>query len=58
VQIGVDGERGMMGRGKVGLEKIISGGNKGREMGKHRRGREEEREEPSMAASMQAGLLD
>jgi hypothetical protein len=47
-----DGESGMMGRGKEGPEKIISGGNNGRQMGKNRRGRVEEREEPGMVASV------
>jgi hypothetical protein len=55
---GVEGERGTEGRGKGGLEKIINGGNKGRQRGKNRRGTEEDREEPSVAASEQAGLLD
>jgi hypothetical protein len=54
----VDGERGTMGRGKVGPEEITSGGNKGGQREKHGRGREEDREEPSMAASEQPGLLD
>jgi hypothetical protein len=47
-----------MGRGKEGPEKITSGGNKGGNMGKNGRGREEDREEPSMVAPEQAGLLD
>jgi hypothetical protein len=55
---GEDRERGRMERGKDGLEKITSGGNKGGQMGKHGRGREEDREEPGTAASEQAGLLD
>jgi hypothetical protein len=51
VKRGVDGERGMMGRGKVGPEGITSGVNKGGQMGKHWRGREKDREEPGAAAS-------
>jgi hypothetical protein len=58
VKRGVDGERGAMGRGKVGPEEVTSGGNKGGQMGKHGRGREEDREEPSAVASEQPGLLD
>jgi hypothetical protein len=58
VKTGVDRERGAMGRGKEGWEKIISGGNKGRQMGKNGRGRMEEREEPGAVASVQAGHLD
>jgi hypothetical protein len=54
----VDGERGAMGRGKVGLEEITRGGNKGGQIGKTGRGREEERGEPGMAAPKQAGLLE
>jgi hypothetical protein len=54
----VDGERGATGRGKGGPEKINNGGNKGRQIGKNGRGREEHREEPSMVASEQTGLLD
>jgi hypothetical protein len=46
-----NGERGIMGRGKGGLEEIFNGGNKGGHMGKNGRGREEDREEPSVAAS-------
>jgi hypothetical protein len=46
------GERGVMGRGNVYLEKIISRGNEGGQIGKHGIGRVEEREEPSMVASM------
>jgi hypothetical protein len=48
----------LVGRGKEGPEKINSRGNKGRQMGKHSRGRLEDRGEPSMAASMQIGYLD
>jgi hypothetical protein len=55
---GENGERGTMGRGKGGPEEIISRGNKGGQMGKSRRGREEDREEPGVAASEQTGLLD
>jgi hypothetical protein len=47
-----------MGRGNIGLEDITNRGHKGRQIGKHRRGREENREEPSIIASEQAGLLD
>jgi hypothetical protein len=54
----VDGERGAMGRGKVGLEEITRGGNKGGQIGKTGRGREEERGEPGVAAPEQAGLLE
>jgi hypothetical protein len=55
---GVDGERGTTGRGKVGPEEITSRGNKGGQMGKHGRGRVEDRGEPSVAASVQTGHLD
>jgi hypothetical protein len=55
---GEDGERGTTGMGNEGLGKIIGGGNKGGQMGKNGRGRVEEREEPSAAASVQAGHLD
>jgi hypothetical protein len=55
---GAEGERGVEGRGKGGLEEITNGGNKGGQRGKNRRGREEDREEPGVAASEQAGLLD
>jgi hypothetical protein len=58
VKRGVEGERGVEGRGKGDLEEIINGGNKGRQRGKNRWGREEDREEPSAVASEQAGLLD
>jgi hypothetical protein len=53
-----NGERGAMGRGKGGLEEKINGGNKGGQMGKNGRAREEDREEPGMVASEQTGLLD
>jgi hypothetical protein len=52
------GERGATGRGKGGPEEIINGGNKGGQTGKNGRGREEDREEPGVAASEQTGLLD
>jgi hypothetical protein len=55
---GGNGERGTMGRGKGGPEEIISRGNKSGQIGKNGRGREEDREEPSVAASEQTGLLD
>jgi hypothetical protein len=55
---GENGERAVMGRGKRGPEEIISGGNKGGQMGKNGRGREEDRQEPGMVASEQTGLLD
>jgi hypothetical protein len=55
---GKEGGRGAMGRDKDGLEEITSGGNKGGQMGKHGRGRVEERGEPGMAASEQTGLMD
>jgi hypothetical protein len=54
----VDGERGTMGRGKVGPEEITCRENKGGQLGKTGRGREEERGEPSAAAPEQAGLLE
>jgi hypothetical protein len=47
-----------MPRGKEGLEILASGGNKGGQMGKHGRGRVEEREEPCVVASVQAGHWD
>jgi hypothetical protein len=47
-----DGERGIMGRGNKGPEKITSRGNKGRQIRKNGQGRVEEREEPGMVASM------
>jgi hypothetical protein len=53
-----DRERGAKRRGNEGPEVIPSGGNKGGQMGKHWRGREEERGEPGMAAPVQAGHLD
>jgi hypothetical protein len=53
-----DGERGAKRRGNEGPEVIPSRGNKGGQMGKQGRGREEERGEPSVAAPMQAGHLD
>jgi hypothetical protein len=55
---GESGETGALGRGNVGLEEITSGGNKGGQMGKNGRGREEDRREPGMAAPVQAGHLD
>jgi hypothetical protein len=55
---GEEGERGIMGRGKGGLEEITSIGNKGGQRGKNRRGRVEERGEPGMAALVQTGHLD
>jgi hypothetical protein len=58
VKRGEEGERGMDGRGKGGVEEIISRGNKGGQRGKNGWGREEDREEPSTVASEQAGLLD
>jgi hypothetical protein len=54
----VDGERGAMGRGKAGLEEITRGGNKGGQIGKTGRGREEEGGEPGAVAPEQAGLLE
>jgi hypothetical protein len=53
-----DGERGAKRSGNEGPEVIPSGENKGRQMEKHGRGREEERGEPGTAAPMQAGYLD
>jgi hypothetical protein len=55
---GENGERGATGRGKGGPEEIISGGNKGGQIGKNGRGREEDREEPGAVASEQTGLPD
>jgi hypothetical protein len=52
------GERGAKGKAKGGPEEKINGGNKGGQMGKNGRGREEDREEPGVAASEQTGLLD
>jgi hypothetical protein len=52
-----DGERCMMGCGKDGMEMIPSGGNKGGKTEKNGRGRVEERGEPGMVASVQAGYL-
>jgi hypothetical protein len=53
-----DGETGAKRRGSQGPEVIPSGGNKGGQMEKHARGREEERGEPGVAAPVQAGHLD
>jgi hypothetical protein len=36
----------------------LSGGNKGGKTGKNGQGREEEREEPGMVASVQVGYVD
>jgi hypothetical protein len=44
--------------GKVGLEETTRGGNKGGQIGKTGRGREEERGEPGAAAPEQAGLSE
>jgi hypothetical protein len=55
---GEAGERGAVGRDKGGPEEINSGGNKGGQMAKHRRGRVEEIGEPSTVASVQTGHLD
>jgi hypothetical protein len=52
------GERGAVGRGKGGLDKTYNRGNKGGQMGKNGRGREEDREETGVVASEQTGLLD
>jgi hypothetical protein len=54
----VDGERGTMGRGKVGLEEITCRRNQGGQIGKTGRGKGEERGEPGAAAPEQAGLLE
>jgi hypothetical protein len=51
-------EQGTMRRGKDGPEVISSGRNKGGQMGKNGREREEEMGEPSMAAPVYAGHLD
>jgi hypothetical protein len=53
-----DGERGAKRRGNEGPEVIPSGGNKGGQMEKHGRGKQEERGEPGAAAPVQAGHLD
>jgi hypothetical protein len=53
-----DGERGAIGRGNEGPEMITSGGNKVRKTEKHGRGRVEERGEPGVVATVQAGHLD
>jgi hypothetical protein len=58
VKRGEAGERGTVGRDKGGPEEINSGGNKGGQMAKHRRGRVEERGGPGAAASVQTGHLD
>jgi hypothetical protein len=58
VKRGIDGESGAMRRGKGGPEEITSRGNKGGQKGKNGRGREEDREEDSAAASEQTGLPD
>jgi hypothetical protein len=55
---GESAERGALGRGNVGPEEITSRGKKGGQMGKNGRGREEDREEPGVAASERTGLLD
>jgi hypothetical protein len=47
-----------MERGNDGPEMKTSKGNKGGKMGKNRMGRVEDRGEPGMAASVQAGHLD
>jgi hypothetical protein len=52
------GKRGASSRGTGGLEILPCGGNKGGKTHKHSRARREDREEPSMVASMQVGLLD
>jgi hypothetical protein len=53
-----DGETGAKRRGNEGPEVIPSRGNKGGQMEKHGRGREEERQEPGAAAPVQVGYLD
>jgi hypothetical protein len=55
---GESGERGALGWGNVRPEEITSGGNKGGQMGKYGRGREEDRGEPGVVAPVQAGHLD
>jgi hypothetical protein len=52
------GERGVIGRGKDGLAMTLRRGNQGGKMEKDGRGRVEDREEPSMVASVQAGHMD
>jgi hypothetical protein len=51
-------ERGAIGRGKDSPEMTPSGGNTGGKTGKNGRGREQDREEPSLVASVQAGHMD
>jgi hypothetical protein len=53
-----DGERGAKGRGNEGPEEATRRGNKGGQLGKHGRGRVEERGEPGAAAPVQAGHLE
>jgi hypothetical protein len=54
---GEDRERGITRRGKDSLEKITSRGNKGGQIAKNGRGREEDSKEPGIVASEQVGLL-
>jgi hypothetical protein len=53
-----DGERGVKRRGNDSLEEIYHRGKKGGQIRKDRRGRVEERGEPSIAAPVQAGHLE
>jgi hypothetical protein len=56
---GESGERGAMGRGNVGPEVILLGGNKGGKIDKNGRGRVEDRgEQPGEVASERTGLLE
>jgi hypothetical protein len=53
-----EGERGVMGCGKDGLEIKSCGENTGGKIDKNGRSRVADREEPGMVASVQAGYLD
>jgi hypothetical protein len=56
---GESGERGVLGRGNVGPEVILLGGNKGGKIDKNGRGRVEDRgERPGEVASEHTGLLE
>jgi hypothetical protein len=56
---GESGERGAMGRGNIGLEVILLGGNKGGKIDKNGRGRVEDRgEQPGKVASECTGHLE
>jgi hypothetical protein len=56
---GESGERGALGRGNVGPEVILLGGNKGGKIDKNGRGRvEDSGEQPGEVASERTGLLE